>query len=102
MSSDLALFNGMPAALLDAAGGANAALGDGIIGGKVNRLSLKGQKFRIIEGGQEVSVIREESLGIILLAAQPKYSRVFYLKPYEEDDAKGRPDCYSNDGELPD
>ena len=101
MSGDLALFSGMPAALLNAAGGANAALGDGISGGSVNRLSLKGQKFRIIEGGQEVDLIREDTISVVLLAAQPKYSRVFYLKPFDEDDAKARPDCYSNDGELP-
>ena len=91
-----------PLAILNAAKSqVSQDMADGISGAKFNRISIRGSKFRIIEGGREVHVSRDEEMNVIILGAQKKHSRVFYFKAYEEEEAKEKPDCYSNDGDMP-
>jgi hypothetical protein len=71
-------------------------------GGKsINRISLRGAKFRFVKAGVEVGMLREPTMEVIVVAANPHVSRTFYLKQYNQDDVATRPDCYSRDGRAP-
>lgn len=74
------------------------------MGGSINtsrRISIKGGVFRIVAGGKELASIEERHLDVIVVKAAPKVSRIFYARSYDGDNITG-PDCWSNDGELPD
>lgn len=65
------------------------------------RISIKGGVFRLMSGGKEMANIEDRHLDVIIVKAAPKVSRVFYAKSYDADNITG-PDCWSNDGEVPD
>ncbi len=74
----------------------------GLAGGmSVNRISLRGGKFRFNKEGVEVGVHRGEFLDVVIVGANPHVSRTFYLKQYSDGDSATRPDCYSKDGRTP-
>ena len=80
---------------------ANAEAAAGAGGNSVNRISIKGSRFRVIIGGEEVSVLKSTELDVVVLRANPAVSHTFYLKKWNLDEEAGPPDCYSNDGKVP-
>lgn len=69
----------------------------------IPRISLKGRKFRLIEGGEEIRKPADEFFGIIL-AVEPGtglMAKTFYKEAYQSGDSKP-PDCSSANGITPD
>lgn len=90
----------LPAALLtQAALGLGNALASGLSSG-VNRISLKGNRFRLLQAGQEVAVLEQSSLDVVIVGATPNVSRVYYKDKYNGAD-KSKPACWSKDGIAP-
>jgi hypothetical protein len=77
------------------------ALIGGALGNTTKRISIKGGVFRLVSGGKEMASIEDRHLDVIIVKAAPKVSRVFYAAKYDAENVTG-PDCWSNDGELPD
>ena len=75
-----------------------------LTGGGVNntkRISIKGGVFRLLAGGKEVASIEDRHLDVVIVKAAPKVSRIYYSGAYDSEKISG-PDCWSNDGEMPD
>lgn len=68
-------------------------------GSAMNRLTFKGNRFRLHIGGEE-EVLEDNALQVIILDAYPKVSRVFFKGTYTPGEGD-RPDCASADGEVP-
>lgn len=64
------------------------------------RISIKGARFRIVEGDTE-SVLDQTSLDVVIVGANPKLSKTFYAKQWTPDAEPTGPDCYSLDGVSP-
>lgn len=67
------------------------------------RISLRGRKFRIIEGGEEIKKPADE-LFCVILAVEPGaglMQKTFYAKGYVSGDSSP-PDCSSSNGVSPD
>lgn len=105
MSTQLAKFDAddnakKPAYLINFQGkvGKNFSVG----GFGRNRISLKGNRFRLIVNGQEEMVVDENYLDVIVVGAAEgeKASRIFFQGAYVPG-AKTAPSCYSADGEKP-
>jgi hypothetical protein len=72
------------------------------LAGNVNkRLSIRGNVFRMIVGGEEVRKAEGRTLQVIIVNAAPKVSRVFYNAAYAPDSVVP-PSCWSTDGNTPD
>jgi hypothetical protein len=72
-----------------------------LMGGTSNRrISVKGNIFRMVVGGQEIAKNEDRAMNIIIAAAAPKTSRQFYSATYQEG-VVTTPSCWSNDGERP-
>lgn len=103
MSNDIALFMGgtaqLPAHLSGVSTGVSEALKAGIFAGG-NRISVKGNRFRLIVNGKEEAVFEENYLDVIILGAAPAVSRTYYAKQYVAGE-NAAPDCYSADGVEP-
>jgi len=68
----------------------------------IPRMSLKGKKFRFIEGGEESS--RYDSVKVVILAVEPDaghFIKTFYAGAYNPNDT-APPDCSSSNGIAPD
>lgn len=76
------------------------ALGGGA-GSFGKRISIKGGVFRLISSGKEVAAIDERYLDVVIVAAAPKISRVFYEDKFDEEHI-APPVCWSQDGDKPD
>jgi hypothetical protein len=69
--------------------------------------SIKGKNFHIIDGGEsELQMtpgtnMPAQYLDVVLIRAARAISKTFYLQGYT-DDAHEQPDCFSNDGIVPD
>ena len=69
-------------------------------------MSIRGAKWRIIEGGEEHPIYLPDSkdlapfVKVVLLRANANISKVFYAGQYVEG-SDSAPDCYSNDGVAP-
>ena len=74
-----------------------SGLGTGI---SVPRISIKGARFRIVEGKTE-TVLDEIKLKTIIVGANPAVTKTFYGKAWDPNDEAKGPDCYSNDGKVP-
>jgi hypothetical protein len=101
--SNLSVFNSANVPAF-AQGGELSDTARALMGGTINtsrRISIKGGVFRIVAGGKELASIEERHLDVIVVKAAPKVSRIFYAKSYDGDNITG-PDCWSNDGEMPD
>lgn len=79
---------------------ANSIAGGLTGGGFGNRISLRGNRFRFIKNGTDVGVHRGEYLDVVLLAANPHVSRIYFEGQYDPN-MKAAPDCYSLDGRVP-
>jgi hypothetical protein len=64
------------------------------------RISIKGARFRIIEGGAE-TVLDSTTLDVVIVGANPRLSKTFYAKQWTPDSEPSSPDCYSLDGIRP-
>jgi hypothetical protein len=69
-------------------------------GGSNKRISIEGGAFRMLVGGQEVSVIDDRFLNIIVVRAADHNSRTFYEGTYVKG-AKAKPSCWSDDSVTP-
>ena len=69
----------------------------------INKISLKQSRFRLIVGGEQVSVIPEAYMDVVIIQANPGVSRAYFggrkFDPNAEDQS---PDCYSSGGVVPD
>ena len=90
----LARVVGQPSAL-------SAALAGGLSGGaEYPRISIKGSRFRIVEGGTE-TVLEDTKLSVVIVGANPRLSKTYYAKQWTPDSEPSSPDCYSLDGIRP-
>lgn len=87
---------------LNTASNLASSIGAGLgSGGGFPRISLKGSRFRVMEGGTE-SVIPELTLDVVIVGANPALAKVFYNKEWSKDEEPTSPDCQSSDGIRPD
>lgn len=87
----LAKVVGQPSAL-------SSALAGGLSGGAdYPRISIKGSRFRIVEGGAE-TVLEDTKLPVVIVGANPRLSKTYYAKQWTPDAEPASPDCYSLDG----
>jgi len=104
MSNLVALFNtntalAVPAWAAMTPDSATAQMGGGLGDGR-NRIGLKGARFRLIQGGQEVAIKDEPYLDIVVLGANAAISRTYYAEKWEQG-KKAAPACFSADGITP-
>lgn len=69
-------------------------------GGDYKRISLKGGKFRLKVGGEQVGTPRSEPLNIVIVEAA-ELSRTYYSADYDPD-TPAPPTCWSSDSKKPD
>lgn len=94
----------IPAHLVDRIG-QPSALGDAIGGGlssgmEFPRISIKGSRFRLIDGGAE-SVLDTTALEVVVVGANPGLSKAWYATAWNPDVEPSAPDCYSLEGDKP-
>jgi len=96
----------VPAHLADKVG-KPSALGASLAGGMASadgdtypRISIKGSRFRIVEGGNE-TVLDSTVLEAVIVGANPKLSKTWYAKEWTPDSEATAPDCFSLDGVSP-
>lgn len=82
-----------------------SSLGTAMSGGisegvSIPRISLKGSRFRIIEGGAEM-LINTLDLDVIIVGANPGLSKLWYEGQWSPDSEPGAPDCHSLSGIRP-
>lgn len=68
-------------------------------GGSGKRLSIKGNKFRMIVDGEQVSVSREDTMNVVVVNAAP-VSRTYYEGTYDPNNPSA-PSCWSVDTRVP-
>jgi len=78
-----------------------AALAAGLSTGGINRLSIKGAKWHIIVGGEEIGIRYEPFIEVVFVGANPGVSKAYYAKPYVPGAEPESPDCTSDDGTVP-
>tara|TARA_R110000822_G_scaffold146851_2_gene285963 strand:+ start:477 stop:1445 length:969 start_codon:yes stop_codon:yes gene_type:complete len=104
MSNLVPFTTNIPAHLANRVGQPSAlaqALAGGIAGGEsFPRISIKGSRFRIIEGGAE-TVLNSTTLDVIIVGANPRLSKAWYAKEWNKDAEPAAPDCFSLDGVKP-
>ena len=86
--------------------GAPSALAASLTGGLSSgegfpRISIKGSRFRIVEGDAE-TVLDSTKLSVIIVGANPRLSKIWYAKQWTPDSDPSAPDCFSLDGIGPD
>jgi hypothetical protein len=74
-----------------------AILGEGA---SFPKISIRAGRYRLVEDGVETPV--GITLDAIVVGVNPKTSKVFYAKAYDQSADNVRPDCFSNDGTVPD
>lgn len=74
-----------------------AVVGDGF---NIPRISIRASRYRLVDQGVETTV--GLSLDTVIIGANPRVSKVFYAKAFDSSAENVRPDCFSNDGMLPD
>lgn len=90
----------VPAHLQGFNSGVGKALMEGV-GGAFNRIGLKGNRFRMIVGGQELTVRDENYVDVVIVGAAPGTQRLYYDTKYGNGEEKTPPTCYSRDGKTP-
>ena len=65
------------------------------------RISIKGSRFRIVEGKAE-TVLDQTKLNVVVVGANPRLSKNYYAKAWDQNDEPTGPDCFSLDGIGPD
>jgi hypothetical protein len=78
------------------------SLGGGIGSGEaVPRISIKGSRFRIVEGSTE-TVLDTTTIDVVVVGANPRLSKTWYAKAWTPESEPSSPDCFSMDGVSPD
>lgn len=78
------------------------SLAGGIGGGtSFPRISIKGARFRIVEGDTE-TLLDNNVLDVVIVGANPRLSKQWYAKAWSKDAEPAAPDCFSLDGISPD
>ena len=68
----------------------------------VKRISIKGKRFRLIIGGEEVAKNKDGYLDVIIVNGSPTYNRTYYAGKYDpRADEQNAPRCWSNDSKVP-
>ena len=67
----------------------------------VKRIVPKNGIFRKVVGGEEMGKVKG-NINAIIVNASPKVGRIFYAKQWTPDAEPTAPDCFSNDGNVPD
>lgn len=107
MSNAITLANVQVPAHLAARIGAPSALTQALAGGlgtggeSIPRISIKGSRFRIVEGGTE-TVLDTTTLDVVIVGANPRKSKTWYAKAWTPESEPASPDCFSMDGVSPD
>jgi hypothetical protein len=87
--------------------GAPSALAQSLTGGLSSggesypRISIKGARFRIVDGDTE-TVLDSTTLDVVIVGANPRLSKTWYAKQWSKDSEPSAPDCFSLDGIGPD
>jgi hypothetical protein len=104
MSNIVPFTTNIPAHLANRVGQPSAlaqALAGGISSSEsFPRISIKGARFRIIEGGVE-TVLNSTTLDVVIVGANPHLSKAWYAKEWSKDAEPSAPDCFSLDGIKP-
>ena len=81
----------------------NEGLSGGLGGGADfgPRISLKGGRFRIVDGDSE-TVLDSTTLNVIIVGRNPVSTKQFYAKAWSPDAEPTAPNCFSLDGVRPD
>lgn len=106
MSTEVALANLQVPAHLAARVGVQSVLSQSLSGGLSSgeafpRISIKGSRFRIVEGSTE-TVLESTNLDVVIVGANPRLSKTWYGKTWTPDAEPSAPDCFSLDGVGPD
>lgn len=64
-------------------------------------ISLKGNRFRCVVGGQEMDPFDTTYLDVVILGSAENVSRVYYATKYDPNAEAVAPTCYSADGKKP-
>lgn len=74
-----------------------------LLGNTLNlkRISIKGGKWRMVMGGEQIATSNSDTLDVVVVNAAPNVSRYWYKQGYDGKSV-GAPDCWSNDGTKPD
>ena len=104
--SNLIPVNMQVPAHLAARVGVPSVLGAALTGGLSSgnsfpRISIKGARFRIVEGDTE-TVLQSTTLDVVIVGANPRLSKTWYAKQWTPDSEPQSPDCFSLDGISPD
>ena len=67
----------------------------------VKRIVPKNGIFRKVVGGEEMGKVKGD-LEVVVVNASPKVGRIFYAKQWTPEAEPSAPDCFSNDGNVPD
>lgn len=79
-----------------------ASLTGGLTSGQsFPRISIKGARFRIVEGDTE-TVLDSTNLDVVIVGANPRLSKTWYAKQWDANAEATGPDCFSLDGVSPD
>jgi hypothetical protein len=68
-------------------------------GGGMPRISIRGGRFRLIEGGEQVSVSKSDTMNIMIIEAAT-ISRTYYEGTYDPENP-APPTCWSHDSQVP-
>ena len=68
-------------------------------GGGMPRISIRGGRFRLIEGGEQVSVSKSDTMNVMVLDAAT-ISRTYYEGAYDPENP-APPTCWSQDSQVP-
>jgi hypothetical protein len=78
-------------------------------GGGFPVISIKGKTFAVVRDGERVIIPNPKDpespatyIEMVLLKANKNVSKVWYAKGYQEGSEATKPDCFSNDGVVPD
>lgn len=91
----LAARIGQPSALATSMAGGLAT------GEAFPRISIKGSRFRIVEGDAE-TVLDSTTIDVVVVGANPRLSKTWYAKAWTPDSEPAAPECFSLDGVSPD
>lgn len=79
------------------------------VGQSFMQMSIKGKLFTVVKDGESKLLMNPKdpdspasSIEVVMVRAQAKPSKSFYLKAYVEGEEAKAPDCFSNDGVKPD
>lgn len=105
MANDLIPANLNIPAHVAARMGVPSVLASSMVGGigsgvSFPRISIKGSRFRIVEGDVE-TVLESTAIEVIIVGANPRLSKTWYEKAWSPDNEPVKPDCQSLDGIAP-